>query len=118
MFDLPVLFASQKPRTGVGLWLGEFVATFGLVGIIIAVSRRHKPLPTAIAVAAWITGAIWFTSSTSFANPAVTIARSLSDTFTGILPGDVPAFVIVQLAAAIAAAFIFRWLVPMERNER
>lgn len=114
MFGLPVFFASQKPRTGFGLWLGEFVATAGLIGVIIAVSRRHRPMPVAIAVAAWITGAYWFTSSTSFANPAVTIARSLSDTFAGIRPTDVPAFVAVQVIAAIAATFIFRWLVPVE----
>ncbi len=116
MFDLPVFFASQKMRTGWGQLLGEFIATFGLVGVIVAVSRRHKPLPTALAVSAWITGAIWFTSSTSFANPAVTIARSLSDTFTGIRPADVPAFVLMQLLGGVCATFVFSWLVPVKER--
>jgi len=114
MFDLPVFFASQKSRTGAGVWIGEFIATFGLVGVIIAVSRRHKPLPTALAVAGWIVGACWFTSSTSFANPAVTIARSLSDTFVGIRATDVPAFVLMQLIGGVAGTLVFRWLVPTE----
>jgi glycerol uptake facilitator-like aquaporin len=116
MFDLPILFVSQKVRTGSGQWLGEFVATFGLVGVIIAVSQRHKAMPTALAVAAWITGAYWFTSSTSFANPAVTIARTLSDTFAGIRPADAPAFVLAQLVGGVAATSIFRWLVPVEEK--
>src|SRR4051794_1596611 len=116
MFDLPVFFASQKGRAGTGVLVGEFVATFGLIGVIIAVSRRHQPLPTALAVAAWITAAYWFTSSTSFANPAVTIARCLSDTFAGIRPADVPAFVGVQLIAGVGATFAFRWLVPVEER--
>jgi glycerol uptake facilitator-like aquaporin len=116
MFDLPAFFASQKVRTGAAQCLGEFVATFGLVGVIIAVSRRHKPLPTALAVAAWITGAYWFTSSTSFANPAVTIARTMSDTFAGIRPADAPAFVLAQLIGGVAATFVFRWLVPVEKR--
>lgn len=116
MFDLPLFFASQKVRTGPGQWLGEFIATFGLVGVIIAVSRRHKPLPTALAVAAWITAAYWFTSSTSFANPAVTIARTASDTFAGISPRDAPAFIAVQLVGGVAATFVFRWLVPVEEK--
>ncbi len=114
MFDLPLFFVSQKARTGFGQWLSELVATFGLVGVIIAVSRRHKVLPTALAVAAYIMAAIWFTSSTSFANPAVTIARSFSDTFTGIRPVDVPAFIAAQLIGGISAAYLFNWLVPKE----
>jgi glycerol uptake facilitator-like aquaporin len=118
MFDLPMFFASHKTRTGTGEWIGEFVATFGLIGVIIAVSRRHKPLPTALAVAAWITAAYWFTSSTSFANPAVTFARCLSDTFAGIRPADAPAFVVVQLIAGVAATFVFRWLVPVVGSSR
>lgn len=112
MFDLPAFFASTKVRTGAGQWLGEFIATFGLVAVIIAVGRRHKPLPTALAVAAYITAAYWFTSSTSFANPAVTVARSLSDTFAGISPANVPAFIAAQLAGAVASSFLFNWLVP------
>jgi glycerol uptake facilitator-like aquaporin len=119
MFGLPIFFASQKVRTGPAQWLAEFIATFGLVGVIISVSRRHKPLPTALAVAAWITAAYWFTSSTSFANPAVTIARSFSDTFAGICPANAPAFIVVQLIAAVAATYIFRWLVSVEnKNDR
>ena len=112
MFELPAFFASGKARTGSSQWLGEFVATFGLVGLVVAVSRRHKTIAIALSVAAYITAAYWFTSSTSFANPAVTIARSLTDTFTGIRPADVPAFVAAQLAGAVAASFLFNWLVP------
>lgn len=111
MFDLPILFVSQRARTGVGPWLGEVVATFGLVGIIIATSRQHKPLPVALAVGGYIMAALWFTSSTSFANPAVTVARSLSDTFAGIRPVDVPEFIAAQVLGALAATFLFRWLV-------
>lgn len=114
MFDLPAFFVSQTTRTGFGQWLAEFVASFGLVGVIIAVSRRHKVLPTALAVAAYIVAAYWFTSSTSFANPAVTLARSLSDTFAGIRPLDAPAFIAAQIAGGLSAAFIFRWLIPKE----
>ena len=117
MFGMPVFFASQKIRTGPAQWLAEFIATFGLVGVIISVSRRHKPLPTALAVAAWITSAYWFTSSTSFANPAVTIARAFSETFAGICPANVPAFIVVQWIAAIAATDLFAWLVPVEDKD-
>ncbi|MBV9242304.1 MAG: aquaporin family protein [Acidobacteria bacterium] len=116
MFDLPLFFASEKQRTGAAQWLGEFIATFGLVGVIIAVSRRHRALPTALAVSAWITAACWFTSSTSFANPVVTLARSASDTFAGIRPADAPIFVLVQVAGGVAATFVFRWLVPVEEK--
>jgi len=112
MFDLPVLFVSQKARTGMGQWLGEFVATFGLIAVTIAVSRRYSTTVVALTVAAYITAAYWFTSSTSFANPAVTIARSLSDTFAGIRPVDAPAFIAAQLGGAAAATFLFSWLVP------
>lgn len=115
MFDLPVFFASTKIRTGFSQWLGEFVATFGLVAVIIAVARRHKSLAIiAASVACYITAAYWFTSSTSFANPAVTIARSLSDTFAGIRPADAPAFIAAQLAGGLAAAVVFRWLIRKE----
>ncbi len=112
MFDLPVFFASTKIRNGPAIWLAEFVATFGLLAVIWGCSRRYRSEIIPFAVAAYITAAYWFTSSTSFANPAVTIARSLSNTFTGIQPRDVPAFVVVQFVGAIAATFLFRWLVP------
>jgi glycerol uptake facilitator-like aquaporin len=112
MFDLPAFFASTKVRTGFGQWLGEFVAAFGLVGVIVAVSRQHKIPVVALAVAAYIMAAYWFTSSTSFANPAVTIARSMSDTFAGIRPTDAPAFIAAQILGAVSASFLFNWLVP------
>lgn len=112
MFDLPVFSLSTKPRTGLGQFIGEFVATFGLVGLIIAVSRRHRTISVALAVAAYISAAYWFTSSTSFANPAVTLARTLSDTFTGIRPVDAPAFIAFQFVGAVSASFVFNWLVP------
>ena len=111
MFDLPLVAWSQHSRTGAGQWLGEVVATFGLLGVIASCTRR-TPKVTPWAVAAWIVGAYWFTSSTSFANPAVTIARAFTDTFAGIRPVDVPAFVIAQLVGAVAAVAVFRWLVP------
>ncbi|MEQ1501614.1 MAG: MIP/aquaporin family protein [Myxococcota bacterium] len=111
MFDLPLVRWSDHARTGAGQWLGEFVATFGLLGVIASCSRR-TPAVTPWAVAAWIVGAYWFTSSTSFANPAVTVARAFTDTFAGIRPVDVPAFVVAQLAGAGAAVAVFGWLVP------
>ena len=111
MFDLPVIAVSHHARSGSAQVFSEFVATFGLLCVIWGCSRqRSKVVP--FAVAAYITAAYWFTSSTSFANPAVTIARSLTDTFAGIRPADVPLFVIAQLAGAIAATSLFRWLVP------
>jgi glycerol uptake facilitator-like aquaporin len=112
MFDLPPIVASTKVRDGGGIWLGEFVATFGLVGTVIAVSRRHKTRDVAMAVAGFITAAYWFTSSTSFANPAVTIARALTESFTGIRPIDAPMFIFCQIVGAIAATYLFNWLVP------
>ena len=115
MFELPIFFASGKVRTGGAQWLGEFVATFGLVGVIIACSRRHNSIAiVAAAVAAYIIAAYWFTSSTSFANPAVTIARSLSDTFVGIRPVDAPAFIGAQVLGGVGAILLFRWLIPKE----
>ena len=111
MFDLPVFFASRHARNGAGQFLSEFVATFGLLTVIWGCVRQRSNL-TAFAVAAYITAAYWFTSSTSFANPAVTLARSASDTFAGINPRDVPAFVVVQLAGAATSTILFRWLLP------
>jgi len=109
MFDEPVLMLSAKLRTGTGQWAGETVATFGLVATILACLRFHKEaIPYAVGL--YITSAYWFTSSTSFANPAVTIARSLSNTFAGILPGHAPAFIAAQLVGAVLATWLFGWL--------
>jgi glycerol uptake facilitator-like aquaporin len=109
MFDEPILMLSAKLRTGSGQWAGEMVATFGLVGTILACLRfRKDAIPFAVGL--YITSAYWFTSSTSFANPAVTIARSLSDTFAGILPGHAPAFIAAQLVGAVLATWLFGWL--------
>lgn len=109
MFGLPLIFLSHHTRSGPSQILSEFMATFGLLCVIWGCSRsRSNAVP--FAVGAYISAAYWFTSSTSFANPAVTVARALSDTFTGIRPGDVPAFVLAQLAGALAATFLFRWL--------
>jgi len=111
MFGLPAVFLSHHTRRGAGQFLSECVATFGLLSVIWGCSRmRSNVVP--FAVAAYITSAYWFTASTSFANPAVTIARSLSDTFAGIRPADVPLFVIAQLAGAVGATVLFRWLLP------
>jgi len=110
MFDLPVLLASTKVRTGGSQWFSEFIATFGLIALIIAVSRIRSQFAVPAAVAAYITAAYWFTASTSFANPAVTVARSLTDTFAGIRPLDAPAFIAAQIVGALAATFVFRWL--------
>ena len=111
MFELPIFFASKKTRAGGAQMFSEFVATFGLLAVIWGCARlRSTAVP--VAVAAYITAAYWFTASTSFANPAVTLARSLSDTFAGIRPADVPGFVAAQLLGAATATLLFRWLVP------
>jgi glycerol uptake facilitator-like aquaporin len=110
MFEEPVLMLALTARTGPGQWLGEVIATFGLVATIIACVRL-RPAATAPAVGLYITAAYWFTSSTSFANPAVTIARSLSDSFAGIRPVDAPAFVAAQCVGAILATWLIGWLV-------
>jgi glycerol uptake facilitator-like aquaporin len=110
MFEEPMLMLALTPRTGVGQWLGEMIATFGLVAAIIACVRL-RPAVVAPAVGLYITAAYWFTSSTSFANPAVTIARSLSDTFAGIRPADAPAFVAAQCVGAVLATWLIGWLV-------
>ena len=116
MFGLPAVFISEHSRTGMAQLLSEFVATFGLLSVIHAASRSTVAV-VAVAVGAYISAAYWFTASTSFANPAVTIARSLSDTFAGIRPADVPGFVLAQLAAGIAATILFRWLMPARDSE-
>ena len=111
MFDLPTLQLSLKARTGMGQWAGEAIATFGLILTILG-TVRHRPQWVPASVALYITAAYWFTSSTSFANPAITVARSLSDTFAGIAPADVPAFVAAQLLGAGVAAWLGDWLFP------
>ena len=109
MFDLPVLQLSAKARTGVGQWTGEAIATFGLVLTILGTVRfRREWVPASVAL--YITAAYWFTSSTSFANPAITVARSLSDTFAGIAPQDAPAFIVAQLIGASAGAALSKFL--------
>lgn len=112
MFDLPWLQSSAHVRTGPSQWLAEAVATFGLVLVVLG---HQRPGDAAWMVAAWVGGAYWFTASTSFANPAITIARSLSDTFSGIRAADVPGFIIAQLAGALLALLVARQLFPTER---
>lgn len=109
MFDLPLLQYSDKARSGSGQWLGEAIATFGLV-LTIWGTAKHRPKAVPASVALYITAAYWFTSSTSFANPAITVARSLTDSFSGIAPGDAPGFIIAQLAGAALAALVVRAL--------
>ncbi|MGR3660300.1 MAG: aquaporin [Paracoccaceae bacterium] len=109
MFDHPLIDPSTTTRSGTGQWVAEFVATFGLVGTILACIKA-RPQAVPMAVGLYITAAYWFTSSTSFANPAVTIARGFSDTFAGIAPGDVAAFIGIQLIAAVLATWFFHWL--------
>jgi len=115
MFGLPALFISHHSRVGAPQLLGEFVATFGLLAVIWGCARS-RPAATPFAVAAYIVGAYWFTSSTSFANPAVTIARCLSDTFAGIRPIDVPPFIAAELAGAAAGTALFGWLAPPSKS--
>lgn len=107
MFKLPLLQSSAHMRTGGAQWLAEFVATFGLLLIVLG---HERPRDTPWMVAAWIGAAYWFTASTSFANPAITIARALSDTFSGIRAPDVPEFILAQLAGATAALSLGQWL--------
>jgi glycerol uptake facilitator-like aquaporin len=114
MFGLDLVQLGSKARSGIGQWAGEFIATFGLIGTILG-CVRFKPEAVATAVALYITSAYWFTASTSFANPAVTIARSLSDTFAGIAPGDAPGFIVAELLGALAAAWLFGWLFAPEK---
>jgi glycerol uptake facilitator-like aquaporin len=114
MFGLDLFQLGAKARNGVGQWAGEFIATFGLIGTILG-CVRFKPEAVATAVALYITSAYWFTASTSFANPAVTIARSLSATFAGIAPADAPGFIVAELLGALAAARLFGWLLAPEK---
>jgi len=111
MFRLPLISVSHHARAGSAQVFSEFVATFGLLSVIWGCSRLRSEM-VAFAVGAYITAAYWFTASTSFANPAVTIARSLTDTFAGIRPSDVPWFIVAQFLGAVAATILFRWLVP------
>jgi glycerol uptake facilitator-like aquaporin len=111
MFGERVLMLSLHARSGFAQMVSEFVATFGLLSVIWGCSRRRSDA-VPFAVAAYIASAYWFTASTSFANPAVTLARALTDTFAGIRPADVPGFIAAQLAGATAATVLFRWLVP------
>jgi glycerol uptake facilitator-like aquaporin len=114
MFDLPILQASLKLRSGVGQWAGEAVATFGLLLLVLVCVRRNaSAIP--YAVASYIVGAYWFTSSTSFANPAVALARALSDTFAGIAPASVPGFVLAEATGAGLALAFARWLLAPPR---
>lgn len=111
MFQERVFMVSLHARSGPAQLLSEFIATCGLLSVIWGCSRR-RPAAVPFAVAAYITSAYWFTASTSFANPAVTFARALSDTFAGIRPIDVPGFIVAQFAGALVATLLFRWLVP------
>ncbi len=111
MFGEPVFFASHHERSGAAQALSEFVATFGLLATIWG-CLRSRPNVVPFAVGLYITSAYWFTASTSFANPAVTLARAASDTFAGIRPVDTPAFIVAQLLGAFAATALFRWLIP------
>lgn len=111
MFDMPLLEWGTKVRTGPGQWLGEFVASFGLLFTIMAGSRQRAEAVPAL-VALWIVAGYWFTASTSFANPAITIARALTDSFAGIRPVDAPGFIIAQMVGAWVAVRCANWLVP------
>ena len=114
MFDLPLLQIAATARTGQAQWFAEFVATFGLLVTILTVVRfRIEAIPYAVGL--YITAAYWFTASTSFANPAVTIARALTNTFAGIAPGNVPMFIVAQVLGALGAMALMQWLLSSER---
>ena len=118
MFEMPIVQVSLRPRSGTAQLFSEFIATFGLITCILA-TVRFAPSRTAAAVAVYITAAYWFTASTSFANPAVTLARSVTDTFAGIRPIDAPAFIAAQLCGALAAMLVMSWLLsPRDRPAR
>ena len=114
MFDHPVLELATNVRNGFPLVFSEGVATFGLVGVVVAVGRTRASVAP-LAVAAYIVAAYWFTSSTSFANPAVTLGRAFSDSYAGIRPADVPMFVVAQAIGAVCGGIVFTWLVPLRR---
>jgi glycerol uptake facilitator-like aquaporin len=116
MFELPILQLSLKARSGIGQWTGEAIATFGLILTILG-TLRYRPEWVAPAVGLYISAAYWFTSSTSFANPAITVVRSLSNSFAGIAPGDVPLFIVAQLGGALAAAGVAKALFDPPRRE-
>ena len=116
MFDLPLLQLSQTHRSGTGQWLAEAVATFGLIATILG-GLRFRPEGVPWLVGLYITAAYWFTASTSFANPAVAVARALTASFSGISPGDVPAFVLAEIAGALIAAALMGWLLAAEAGE-
>ena len=117
MFDLPLAQLSTNERSGAGQWLAETIATFGLVASILG-CVRFRPEATAYAVGLYITAGYWFTASTSFANPAVTIARAFTDTFSGVDLADVPAFITAQLIGAILATILFGWLLGVRKNPK
>ena len=118
MFELPLVQISETARTGHAQWLSEWVATFGLVATILG-TLRFRPESVAFAVGLYITAGFWFTASTSFANPAVTIARSFTDTFSGIAPAHAPPFILAQLIGAASATLVFAWLIrPSRLGER
>ncbi len=115
MFEEPVFMVSEKIRTGGGQWVAEIIATFGLLATILAcVKHRADAVPYAVGL--YITAAYWFTASTSFANPAVTVARTLSNTFSGIRPADAPLFIVCQIVGALLATWMFVWLLNLRRE--
>ena len=115
MFELPLLEFAMKARTGASQWFAEFVATFGLIMTILAVSRFRSEA-VAVAVGLYITAAYWFTASTSFANPAVTIARAFTNTFSGIAPSDAPMFILAQIAGTLLGLALAQWLLGAEED--
>jgi len=114
MFELPPVQLSDHARNGSGQFVSEIIATFGLLAVIHGTGKRASVVP--LTVAAYITAAYWFTSSTSFANPAVTIARAFTSTFTGIRLADVPAFIVAQIIGAVGATIFFRWLLRLDEK--
>jgi glycerol uptake facilitator-like aquaporin len=117
MFELPLVQISETARTGHAQWFSEWVATFGLAATILG-TLRFRPEAVPFAVGLYITAGYWFTASTSFANPAVTIARSFTDTFAGIAPVHAPAFILAQLLGAASATLVFAWLIrPAGRGD-
>ena len=117
MFDLPLLQLSQTPRSGTGQWLAEAVASFGLIATILG-GLRHRPDAVPWLVGLYIIAAYWFTASTSFANPAVAVARALTASFAGIRPADVPAFVLAEIAGALMAAAVMGWLLAPQPKDQ